>query len=128
MHPPIWKAIEKAREVVQKGAGFIIGDGESVDVWLDLWVPWIKGFIPSLKDESYTQSDMKVSQIINHELPTWRTSLVLDIFNPMLAQGILSIPIPARPSPNKLMWIAGSKSLFSVKSAYRAPLPGLPLK
>ena len=36
---PIWKAIKKAREVVWKGACFIIGDGESVDVWLDPWVP-----------------------------------------------------------------------------------------
>lgn len=36
---PIWKAIEKAREVVQKGACFIIGDRESVDVWLDPLVP-----------------------------------------------------------------------------------------
>ena len=36
---PVWKAIEKAREVVRKGACFIIGDGESVDVWLDPWVP-----------------------------------------------------------------------------------------
>ena len=45
--------------------------------------------------------------------------MVLDIFNTMLAQGILSIPIPARPCPNKLMWIPGSKGLFSVKSAYK---------
>ena len=116
---PIWKAIEKAREVVQKGACFIIGDDESVDVWLDPWVPWIKGFTPSPKDESYTQSNMKVSQLIDHELQTWRTSMVLDIFNPMSAQAILSIPIPARPSPGKLMWIPGSNGLFLVKSTYK---------
>ncbi|KAL0008876.1 hypothetical protein SO802_010378 [Lithocarpus litseifolius] len=84
---------------------------------------WIKGFIPSPKDESYTQSDMKVSQLIDHELHTWRTSMVLDIFNPMLAQAILSMPILARPSPDKLMWIPDSKGLFSVKSAYKELLP-----
>ena len=123
---PIWKAIEKAREVVWKGACFIIGDGESVDVWLDPWVPWIKGFIPSSKDESDTQSNMKVSQLIDHELHTWRTSMILDIFNPMSTQAILSIPILARPSPDKLMWIPDSKGLFSVKSAYKELLPSTP--
>lgn len=35
----IWKAIEKTKEVVRKGACFIIGDEELVDVWLDPWVP-----------------------------------------------------------------------------------------
>ena len=58
---PIWKAIEKAREVVWKGACFIIGDGESVDVWLDPWVPWINGFIPEPKAGLVIQSEMKVS-------------------------------------------------------------------
>ena len=35
----IWKAIEGARAIVKKGACFLIGDGESVDIWLDPWVP-----------------------------------------------------------------------------------------
>ena len=43
---PIWKAIEGARVIVKKGACFLIGDGESVDIWLDPWVPWVHNFIP----------------------------------------------------------------------------------
>ena len=123
---PIWKAIENAREVVWKGACFIIGDGESVDVWLDPWVPWIDGFIPSPKDESILQSEMKVAQLIDQDLRTWKTTMVLDIFNPIFANAILSIPIPSRLSPDKLMWIPDSKGLFSVKSAYKELLPSNP--
>ena len=123
---PIWKAIENAREVVWKGACFIIGDGESVDVWLDPWVPWIDGFIPSPKDESIIQSEMKVAQLIDQDLRTWKTTMVLDIFNPIFANAILSIPIPSRLSPDKLMWIPDSKGLFSVKSAYKELLPSNP--
>ena len=67
---PVWKAIEKAREVVRKGACFIIGDGESVDVWLDPWVPWLNGFIPTPKDGSIVQSEMKVAQLIDFEQHT----------------------------------------------------------
>ena len=36
---PIWRAIEKARPTIIKGACYLIGDGSSVDVWLDPWVP-----------------------------------------------------------------------------------------
>ena len=123
---PIWKAIEKAREVVRKGACFIIGDGELVDVWLDPWVPWIDGFIPSPKEESIVQSEMKVALIIDQDLHTWKTSMVLDIFNPIFANAILSIPIPSRLSPDKLMWILDSKGLFLVKFAYKELLPNIP--
>lgn len=122
----IWKAIEKTREVVRKGACFIIGDEELVDVWLDPWVPWIKGFTPSPKDKSIVQSEMKVSQVIDQEHRTWRTSIVLDIFNPISAKAILSIPTPSRPSSDKLMWIPNTKGLYSVKSAYRELLPSTP--
>ncbi|XP_050266577.1 uncharacterized mitochondrial protein AtMg00310-like [Quercus robur] len=49
---PIWKVIENAKAIVSKGACFIIGDGSLVDVWLDPWVPWIQGFIPTPKGQS----------------------------------------------------------------------------
>lgn len=41
MHLLSGKEIEKAKSIVSKGACYLIGDGKSVDIWLDLWVPWI---------------------------------------------------------------------------------------
>ena len=69
---------------------------------------------------------MKVAQLIDQDHRTWKTNLVMDIFNPISANAILSIPIPSRSSPNKLMWILDSKGLFSVKSAYKELLPSNP--
>ena len=100
---PTWKAIEKARSVVKKGACFLIGDGKSIDMWLDPWVPWVQNFIPFPKVGSLVQSPMKVAHLIDHELHTWKTSLMLDIFNPNSAHAILSIPLPLRPKPDKLI-------------------------
>jgi len=67
---PIWKAIEKAKSVVKKGAYFLIKDGEFVDMWLDPWVPWIQNFIPSPRDETFALIPMKVSEIIDLDLHT----------------------------------------------------------
>ena len=125
---PTWKAIEKARSVVKKGACFLIGDGKSVDIWLDSWVPWVQNFIPSPKVESLVQSPMKVAHLINHELHTWKTSLVLNIFNTCSTQAIISIPLPSRPRPDKLIWIPESKGCFSVKSAYKELIPNPPVQ
>ena len=36
---PIWQSIEKARELIVKGACYLVGDGKSIDIWLDPWVP-----------------------------------------------------------------------------------------
>ena len=66
---------------------------------------------------------MKVSQLIDHELHTWKNSLVMDMFSPTFAQAILSTPIPSRLRPGKLLWIPNSKGLFLVKSAYKKLLP-----
>ena len=66
---------------------------------------------------------MKVSQLIDHELHTWKNSLVRYMFNPSSAQAILSTPIPFRPKLDKLLWILDLKGLFSVKSAYKKLLP-----
>lgn len=51
---PIWKSIEQAKKIIIKGACFALGDGSSIDVWTDPWVPRIEGFIPTPKEEAFT--------------------------------------------------------------------------
>ena len=116
---PIWKAIESTRGIISKGACYHIGDGESVDVWLDPWVPWIQGCTPSPRSITSALAPLKVSYLINPELRCWRATVVHDLFTPANAQAILSIPIPYRPRPDKLIWVPDAKGCFSVKAAYK---------
>ena len=43
---PSWRAIEKAKQLIVKGACYIIGDDQSINVWSDPWVPQLQGFKP----------------------------------------------------------------------------------
>ena len=35
----IWRGILKARDIVSKGACFLVGDGTTIDVWKSPWIP-----------------------------------------------------------------------------------------
>ena len=115
-----WKAIEKAKAVILQGACYLIGDGSSVSVWEDPWVPWIQGFSPKPREDAFSQISMLVSQPINDEPHYWNASLVNEIFDPESARAILSISLPFRPCPDKLIWVLDPKGRFTVKSAYKA--------
>lgn len=32
---PIWKAIKRTKSIITKGACYMIGNGKSMDIWLD---------------------------------------------------------------------------------------------
>lgn len=61
---PIWKAIEGVKEIIVKGACYLIGDGASINVWLDPWVPWIQNFIPKPAQPAYAETPLMVSMLI----------------------------------------------------------------
>ena len=116
---PIWKAIEKSKGIISKGACYLIGDSRSVEVWLDPWVLGIQGFIPSPRTGSPAPPPLKVSNLIDPELYCWTAPLIRDLFTQADAQAILSIPIPIRPRPDRMEWIPDSKGCFLVKAAYK---------
>ena len=115
---PTWRAIENAKKLIVKGACYLIGDGATINVWEDPWVPWIQGFKPQPRNENITQCPIMVSQLIDHTTHSWIPSLVTELFDAASAQAIMLIPIPYSPRQDKLMWTPSSKGVFSVKSAY----------
>lgn len=116
---PIWKAIKQAKSIIIKGACYLIGDGSSIDVWPNPWVPWYQGFIPKPRDENSTQLSIKVSHLIDHDLHYWKASIINNLFDSASAKAILSISIPSRHIPDKLIWVLDSKGLFLVKSVHQ---------
>ena len=105
--------------ITTKGACYMIGDGKSIDVWLDPWVPWVQGYIPSPRNASTPLTPLIVSQLINPKFHCWKTPLIHELFTPPDAQAILSISIPIKPRTNKLVWMPNPKGCFFVKSAYK---------
>ena len=60
-----WRAMEKLKPLIRSGACFLVGDGLSIDIWTEPWVPWVPNFIPNPRDLSSTTTSMKVAELID---------------------------------------------------------------
>ena len=61
---PIWKAIDSVKDIIVKGACYLIGDRASINVWQDPWIPWIQGFFPKPKSKVVSHTPLMVSQLL----------------------------------------------------------------
>ena len=85
-----WKSILKARKVILVGACWWIGDGTSVKIFKDSWLPGDhsgKVLSPIL----VLSEEATMDQLIDSDSQWWNTSLVDSIFIPSETQQIKSI-------------------------------------
>ena len=117
---PIWKVIEKTKPLIAKGACYLVGNGASINVWVDPWIPWLAGFKPTPKDDSIQRNPLMVSNSISTEDHCWNLPLLNELFNSESVEATQKIHILLRGRADKLIWVPDSKEAFSVKSAYKA--------
>ena len=110
---PLWKAIEKLREVVLKGAYFIVGDGASIDMWKDSWVPWLDGFTPTPCDLNIPKSPMKVSNLIDLVNRKWKFDVLKNLVDPCSLSAILQVIVLARAQQDRLIWTLTPSGRFT---------------
>ena len=115
---PTWRAIEEAKKLVTKGGCFIIGDGKSIQVWSDPWVPEIENFMPQPRLEEYKRLPIKANDLIDPISKSWISNWVEELFAPTDARAILNIPIPVSHKQDKLVWLPDSKGRFLAKSIH----------
>ena len=115
---PTWRAIEEAKKLVAKGGCFIIGNGKSIQVWSNPWVPEAVNFMPQPKLEEYRKLTIKVSDLIDPTTKSWISDWVKELFAPTDARAILNMSIPMSQKEDKLVWLPDSKGRFSVKSIH----------
>ena len=119
----VWKAIEGVNDIIVKGACYLIGDGSSINVWLDPWIPWIQGFIPKPAQPAFAETPIVVSMLINSTTHCWIENQVCYLFEAEDAKAILSISLAANRKENKLIWVPNAKGVFTTKSAYKVSNP-----
>jgi hypothetical protein len=112
------------RQALQAGLIKRVGDGTSIFIWTDKWIPGTISMPPILKpadiEEVKTSELVTVSQLIDSENWTWRSDLVRSVFVAPDAEVILNIPLRSGGGEDFYAWNHERSGVYSVKSAYRA--------
>ena len=90
-----WKSILSARDVIKKGLVWRVGNGQSVCIREDKWLP--NQICKSVIAPPHSLPlEAKVSLLIDPEPVTWKVDQVQQLFMLHQAKLILSIPLSAR--------------------------------
>jgi hypothetical protein len=104
-----WRSILKGIEVLQQGIIKRVGDGTTIDIWQDPWIP-----------RSWNRRPITVrgQELMDPATGMWDVELVRDNFCEQDAAIILSIPV-FEDIEDTWAWHFDEKGLFSVKSVYK---------
>jgi hypothetical protein len=110
-----------AREMLQLRMRWHLGNGRSVRIWHDPWLPLKESSmvrsVPQILDPEDT-----VSTLIFDDNNMWNVEKVREVFSEWEANAIVSIPLPPHKRRDRLFWDDTKSGLFSVKSMYHLQL------
>jgi hypothetical protein len=118
-----WRAIVVGREALQLGLIKRIGDGSTVSVWTDKWIPGSRTMQPSVQlhdDENNVEEINLVSELIDHDIGCWKIDMVRRNFIPPEADAILNIPLRRGGEDDFWAWSLEKAGNYTVKMVYRA--------
>lgn len=112
---PTWRAIIYGLELLKKGIIWRVGNGQSIRMWRDPWIP---------RDHSRRPVTMRgncrlkwVSDLIGQD-GTWDVAQIRRCFLNIDTELILSICLSPRQEEDFLAWHPDKSGRFSVRSAY----------
>ncbi|KAL0452006.1 UNVERIFIED_CONTAM: hypothetical protein Slati_1178700, partial [Sesamum latifolium] len=112
-----WRSIWASRDILFAGIRWQVGDGRSIPILGQPWLPRPTTFQLIARPTSMSE-DSKMASLI---LPSneWNVSLIKAEFHPMDVDCILSSKLHEQRTRDQLIWHYESKGKFIVKSAYR---------
>ena len=92
-----------AQLVVKKGIRWRVGNGKSIQIWSDDWLPSCS--YPRILSPAQAQwVSAKVSDLIVEDRGEWNLSVVRHLFNPVEADLVMSIPLSQRLPVDRVVW------------------------
>ena len=92
-----WKSILKARKVIIMGTKWKVGDGQTIRVFKDCWLPGM-----------------------DSDADLWNDQVIDTCFLPFEAQQIKAIPLCVYPQVDFLYWAREQDGVYSMKSGYKS--------
>jgi len=115
-----WQAIIYGLDLLKEGLIWRIGNGSSVRIWRDPWIP--REFSCKTTSRRGRCRLHWVSDLLDSEGCDWDYNRIAAIFNPADADAIVRIKLSERRTEDVLAWHPEKSGIFSVRSAYRLGL------
>ncbi|KAA3474875.1 reverse transcriptase [Gossypium australe] len=112
-----WHSICSARELIENGLLWRVGNGCDINIWNDPWLPRKENSRVLL--QRILPNWTIVNQLISCETFTWNAELLFNIFDVDTTKRILSIPIVEGRSKDLRVWKYEGSGEYTVKSGYR---------
>ncbi|KAL1150023.1 hypothetical protein V6Z11_A10G229500 [Gossypium hirsutum] len=111
------KSICSVRDLIDEGILWRIGNGASIKIWNDPWLP--RAGNNRISAQQINPNWTTVNQLIESETNTWNKDLIYNIVDEDHAARIFSIPLSEANSEDMLVWKHEGTGEYSVKSRYR---------
>lgn len=99
----LWRSLLAARELVEEGIAWRIGNGKTVDIWQDRWIGVEKyARTRSLRKEGW--QEMKVADLIDEESSMWKEDVVSELLEPDEAQSVIKISLSRGAVEDRIIW------------------------
>ena len=111
-----WQAIQYGLELLKKGLVWCVGNGESIRIWRDKWLP--RPLTGELISTRGTCRLRRVAELLD-DRGAWRTDHLHRFFHPADIDIISKIRMSPRLAKDILAWAPETNGIFTVRSAYQ---------
>ncbi|XP_075633558.1 putative mitochondrial protein AtMg00310 [Castanea sativa] len=103
-----WRSIHKSIEIIQPGTRWRVGNGKTIHIWDDRWLPTPSTYKVISPRKDFGDFPMLLA-LIDQDTRRWRKDILDKIFFAFEVGNILSIPIPHYPQEDQLIWVKNKK-------------------
>ncbi|XP_019085523.1 PREDICTED: uncharacterized protein LOC109126439 [Camelina sativa] len=113
-----WRSIFSTKGLVEHGARWAVGSGNSISVWRDPWIPDIRPRPANGQGRLWLPSLM-VNHLIDPATKDWHLPTLEEYLDPEDIPIIRSMAVSKVQQPDRLVWHFSKSGKYTVKSGYR---------
>jgi ribonuclease HI len=114
-----WQSILKASWVLKRGCSWLVGNGQSINIWSDNWIHHQIGSKTWSPKPDNTDLQ-KVCDLFDPLNNTWKEDIIQQTFFPYEANQIRNIPLTYTMDEDVPRWLGTKDGEFTVRSGYYA--------